>query len=128
MSVIDTARKLGEEIANSRELLEMREAELMMTKDPEAMDIIREFNEKQRIFRTIQEQGLELTEGQKQEAEELENRMLDNPYIYNFFKAQQTFEKILEQINSIIGEAIGHNAGCGCDSDDCRTCGCDGCH
>ena len=129
MSVIEKARQLGEEIANSKELLEMREAEFMMTKDPEAMGIIQKFNEKQRIFRTIQEQGLELTDSQKREAEALENEMLDNPYIYSFFKAQQNFEKVLEQINNIIGEAIGTSGGsCSCDSDDCGTCGCDGCH
>lgn len=129
MSVIDKAKQLGEEIANSKELLEMREAELVMTRDPEALSIIQKFNEKQRIFRTIQEQGLELTDSQKREADELESEMLDNPYIYNFFKAQQTFEKVLEQINNIIGEAIGMGGGgCSCDSDDCGTCGCEECH
>ncbi|MHB1042560.1 MAG: YlbF family regulator [Eubacteriales bacterium] len=128
MSVIDKAKQLGEEIANSKELKEMREAELMMTKDPEALNIIQNFNEKQRVFRTIQEQGLELTDSQKKEVEDLESRMIDNPFIYNFFKSQQTFEKVLEQINNIIGEAIGMGSGCSCDSDDCNTCSCEECH
>lgn len=128
MSVIDKAKQLGEEIANSKELKEMREAELMMTKDPEALNIIQNFNEKQRVFRTIQEQGLELTDSQKKEVEDLESRMIDNPFIYNFFRAQQTFEKVLEQINNIIGEAIGMGSGCSCDSDDCNTCSCEECH
>lgn len=128
MSVIDKAKQLGEEIANSKELKEMRDAELMMTKDPEALNIIQNFNEKQRVFRTIQEQGLELTDSQKKEVEDLESRMIDNPFIYNFFRAQQTFEKVLEQINNIIGEAIGMGSGCSCDSDGCNTCGCEECH
>ncbi|MHB8986179.1 MAG: YlbF family regulator [Eubacteriales bacterium] len=128
MSVIDKAKQLGEEIANSKELKEMREAELMMTKDPEALNIIQNFNEKQRVFRTIQEQGLELTDSQKKEVEDLESRMIENPFIYNFFKSQQTFEKVLEQINNIIGEAIGMGSGCSCDSDDCNTCSCEECH
>lgn len=128
MSVFDKARELGEEIASSKELREMREAEIMMMRDPEAQSIIKEFNEKQCAFREIQEQGRELTEGQKREAEELENRMLENPYIYNFFKAQQNFERILEQINTIISEAIGGGSSCSCISDDCGSCGCESCH
>ncbi|MCL6639442.1 MAG: YlbF family regulator [Firmicutes bacterium] len=128
MSVIDKAKELGEEIANSNELREMREAELMMMQDPEAQAIIKAFNEKRDLFRTLQEQGRELTAAQKAQAEELEDKMLDNPYIFNFFKAQQNFEKLLEQINSIIDSAIGGDTGCGCDSDDCGTCSCDGCH
>lgn len=129
MSVLDKARELGMELSRSEELSSMREAEAMMLQNPEAQGIIKEFNEKQRAFHMIQSQGLQLTEGQKQEAEDLEKKMLDNPYIYNFFKAQQTFEKILEEINSIIGEAIGAGSGCGCGSD-CNdsSCDCEGCN
>ena len=129
MSVLDKARELGVEISRCNELINMREAEVMMLQNSEAQEIIKEFNEKQRAFQMIQSQGQQLTEGQKQEAEELEKKMLDNPYIYNFFKAQQTFEKVLEEINRIIGESIGSGSGCGCESD-CAdgSCGCNGCH
>lgn len=129
MSVLDKARELGVELSSSKELLNMRESEAMMLQNPEAQAIIKEFNDKQRTFQMIQSQGHPLTESQKKEAEDLEKRMLDNPYIYNFFKAQQTFEKILEEINSIIGEAIGAGSGCSCGSD-CGddSCGCEGCN
>lgn len=129
MSVIEKARELGIELSRCKELRGMREAEVMMLQNPEAQEIIKEFNEKQRAFQMIQSQGHELTEGQKKEAEDLERRMLDNPYIYNFFKAQQDFERILEEINNIIGEAIGSGSGCSCESD-CGdgTCSCNDCH
>ena len=128
MSVIDKAKELGEELVNSNELREMRDAELMMMQNPEAQEIIKAFNEKRDMFRVLEEKGQELNESQKLQAEELESKMLDNPYIFNFFKAQQSFEKILEQINAIIGDAIGGGSGCSCDSDDCGSCSCDGCH
>lgn len=128
MSVLDKARELGVELSNCTELHQMREAEAMMLQNPEAQEIINDFNEKQRAFQMIQSQGHQLTESQKKEAEELEKKMLDNPYIYNFFKAQQTFEKILEEINNIIGEAIGAGSGCDCGSDCGDSCECDGCH
>lgn len=129
MSVLEKARELGIELSRCKELHSMKEAEVMMLQNPEAQEIIKEFNEKQRFFQMLQSQGHQLTEGQKREAEDLEKRMLDNPYIYNFFKAQQDFEKVLEEINSIIGAAIGSGSGCSCGSD-CGTepCGCEGCN
>lgn len=128
MSVIEKARELGMELSKSEELNSMRSAEALMLQNPEAQEIIKVFNEKQRAFQMLQSQGLQLTEGQKKEAEDLEKKMLDNPYIYNFFSAQQTFEKILEQINNIIGQAIGAGSGCNCGSDCSEgSCDCEGC-
>ena len=33
--------------------------------------------------------------------------MVENPLIFDYFKAQQDFEQVLERINRIIGESIG---------------------
>lgn len=129
MSVLEKARELGIELSKSEEIISMREAEAMMLHNPEAQALIKEFNEKQQALRMMQSQGRELTEEMKREVEDLEARVLENPYIYNFFKAQQTFEKVLEDINNIIGQAIGTASGCSCSSD-CGTgpCDCEGCN
>lgn len=127
MSVLDKARELGAEISISKELISLREAEGMMLKDPGANEVIKEFNEKQQSFQVIQSQGLPLTDGQKKELEELELKMLNNPYVYNFFSAQQEFYKVLEAVNNIISEAIGvKQQGCGCGDNSCN-CGDDSC-
>jgi len=118
MSILDKARELGAELSDSKELMSLREAEEMMLRNPDAQEAIKEFNEKQQSFQVIQSQGFPLTEGQKKELEDLELKMLDNPYVYNFFKAQQDFYKILEAVNDIIGEAIGmKQQGCNCECD-----------
>ncbi len=118
MSVLEKAKELGIELSNSKELHSLREAEEMMLKNQESQKAISEFNEKQEAFQVIQSQGLQLTEGQKKELEDLEMNMLNNPYVYNFFKAQQEFENVLQSINNIIAESIGMKPGDGCD------CGC----
>jgi cell fate (sporulation/competence/biofilm development) regulator YlbF (YheA/YmcA/DUF963 family) len=124
MSIIEKATELGRVLSESKELNTMREAEKMMMENEEARDSIGQFDEKQRAYQVIQAQGAQLTEGQVKELEELEFKMLNNPYVYNFFKAQQEFQGILESINNIIGEAIGiQQQGCGCDDE---SCGCDG--
>jgi cell fate (sporulation/competence/biofilm development) regulator YlbF (YheA/YmcA/DUF963 family) len=130
VTILEKAQKLGKKLSESKELLTMREAEKMMLENDEARDSIAKFDEKQRAYQVIQAQGMQLTEGQTKELEDLELKMMNNPYVYNFFKAQQEFQNILESINNIIGEAIGIKAGSGSDDASCgcddRSCGCDG--
>jgi len=130
VTILEKAQKLGKKLAESKELSTMREAEKMMIENDEARNAIAQFDEKQRAYQVIQAQGMQLTEGQTKELEDLELKMMNNPYVYNFFKAQQEFQNILESINNIIGEAIGIKAGSGSDDASCgcddRSCGCDG--
>ncbi|NLJ76170.1 MAG: YlbF family regulator [Peptococcaceae bacterium] len=136
MSIIEKARELAGSLSGSKELATMREAEKMMLENQEARNSIAQFDEKQKAYQAAQAQGQDLTEEQMKELEELELKMLNNPYVYNFFKAQQEFQAILESINNIIGEAIGVKPqGCGCEEDSCgcgptgdEPCGgCSGC-
>lgn len=124
MSVIEKARELGEEIARSPELAAMATAQQAMLQDSEAKQIIEEFHNRQRTIHMLQSQGFQLTDSQKADVENLEKRMLDNPLIAEFFRAQQNFERVLEQINQIISQAIsGQPSSC---SDECCS-SCSGC-
>ena len=121
MSILEKAHALGEEISMSKELSDMKEAEQELMQNFEAQSIIQEFNQKQKQFLSMQKQGQELTDSQKEEVKVLEQRMMDNPLIHKFFAAQQNFEKVLEEINNIISKAIsGDNAPCS--SDCCTSC------
>ncbi|HZK18157.1 MAG TPA: YlbF family regulator [Clostridia bacterium] len=125
-TVLSKARELGSALANCEELKAMHEAEVNMVNSGEARELITEFNEKQRTFQMIQSSGGQLTDGQKAEVSALEEKMLSNSLIVDFFKAQQNFEKILEELNKIIEESISRTGGSeGCSS--CNTSGCDGC-
>ncbi|WP_027363716.1 YlbF family regulator [Desulfotruncus alcoholivorax] len=121
MSILEKAYELGLEISNSKELAEMKNAEMAMMQDDDAQQIIKEFNEKQKLYLDIQRKGEQLSESQKEDVEGLEKKMLDNPLIYNFFAAQQNFEKVLEEINNIIAKAISGN-GQSCSDDCCSSC------
>lgn len=105
--VLEKARELGEAIANSKELKEMHLAEVAMLQNEEAKKILDEFQEKQRVFQKLQAAGNKLTESQKKEVTALEEKMVNNPLINNFLKKQQNFEKVLDELNKIIEEAIG---------------------
>ncbi len=113
MSILDKARELGEEIASSIELEEMKNAELAMLNDPEASRLVGEFNEKQRKFMDLKARGIDLTGEQLREVEDLERRVMENPLIVDFFRKQHQFEKVIEEINEIIARAIaGGDAAC----------------
>jgi len=124
MSILEKAKELGEEIASSVELEQMKEAELAMMTDNEARNLVEEFNTKQRKFMEMKSQGLTLSEEQLKEAEDLERRVMENSLMVDFFRKQQNFEQIIEKINTIITSAItGEDPGCsdeGCSS--CSGC------
>lgn len=127
MSILEKARELGEEIASSPELQQMKEAEIAMMNDAQATDLMEEFNQKQRKYLDLKAQGTDLDSEQVKEAEDLERKVMGNELIVDFFRKQQNFERIIEQINEIISNAIagGHDCSDGC-SDDCCT-SCSGC-
>lgn len=124
MSVILKAQELGEAISESSELMEMKATQDAMLGNEAASKIINEFNEKQRTYLEIQRQGLQLSDLQKSDVQDMEKRMLENDLVVAFFKAQQNFEKMLEQINQIISKSItGESSSC---TDECCT-SCSGC-
>lgn len=124
MSILQKARELGEEIASSVELGEMRDAEVAMMSNAEASQLVKEFNDTQRKFMELKSKGVDLTREQVDEVEDMERRVLDNPLIVDFFRKQQSFEKIIEEINDIISQAIAGGSSCsdGCSDDCCSSC------
>lgn len=124
MSILEKARELGEEIASSPELQQMKEAEIAMMNDTQATDLVEEFNQKQRKYLDLKAQGADLDNEQVKETEYLEKKVMGNRLIVDFFRKQQNFERIIEQINEIISDAIAGGHGCsdGCSDDCCSSC------
>lgn len=124
MSILEKARELGEEIASSPELRQMKEAEIAMMNDTQANELVEEFNRKQRRYLDLKAQGTDLDSEQIKEVEDLETKVMENRLIVDFFRKQQNFERIIEQINEIISDAIagGHSCSEGCSDDCCSSC------
>jgi len=120
------ARELGEELARSREITAMHQAEMAMLQDPEAGNIVREFNAKRQMFDKMMARGEEPDGKLKEEAAAIEAKAQGNPLIDKFFAAQKEVENLLEMINEEIGAGLtGAVAGHECAPDDCGHC--DGC-
>ncbi len=128
ITVYNKAKELAEALSGSKELNDVREAEAKMLEDTEARQIINAFQEKQHHLQKIQSLGQALTKDQTDEVEKLEKQMVENPLIFDFYKARQHFDLVLQRVNKIIGESLGPDPECNCDSV-CGegSCGCSGC-
>ncbi|MTI82411.1 MAG: YlbF family regulator [Firmicutes bacterium] len=121
MSVLEKAKELGDQLAVSEELNEMKNSQLAVMQNPEAKAIVDEFQEKQQEYFRIQQQGQELNDSQKNNIKELEQKMSDNPLIAEYINKQQKFEKLLEEINNIISQSISGEQQ-SCDDSCCSSC------
>lgn len=121
ISVLEKAKELGDQLAVSEELNEMKNSQLAVMQNPEAKAIVDEFQEKQQEYFRIQQQGQELNDSQKNNIKELEQKMSDNPLIAEYINKQQKFEKLLEEINNIISQSISGEQQ-SCDDSCCSSC------
>lgn len=119
MSILEKARELADALSNSPELADAREKEIIMNKDPEAVAIINEFQEKQRDLYMAQMQGQEPSEEQKANVEAIEQKMQENPKISAYIDAQEKFETILKSVNMIITKALSGEEESGCGGGSC---------
>lgn len=115
--IMERAEELAAAIADSQELADMREKEMDMNDDPEAVVIIREFREKQQHVYDLQMQGNELSEADKQDIAAIEEKMSGNPAIRAYITSSEKFEELLKGVNMVIAKAIAGDAACGCGAD-----------
>lgn len=133
--ILEKAEVLAAAIAQSSELKELRTSEEAMLADEQAKKIIEDFNqEQQRVF-TLQSEGQELTEEDKNGIDEMEQKVASHPLIAVYLQSQDRFTQLLDSVNSVLASAIASgqdnasscsSCGSGC-GDTQGGCGCGGC-
>ena len=106
MNVYDTVNKLAEELKNSEEYINFKNAKQAISLEPEYKIKISDF-EKVRY----EEQLNRLKTGEKDEAniEEMQNmykELIEIPEIQKYFDAEFKFNVLLGDVNKIISEAV----------------------
>lgn len=124
--ILEKASELAEAIAECNELAVIRDAEIKMNNDPNAVAILEEFQNKQQHLYSIQMSGGDISESEKNEYEKIEAKMQQNENIKAYIDASEKFEKLMNSVNMIISKAISGDEGCdcGCDSECGPDCGC----
>ena len=110
MEVYDTANKLAEEIRNSKEFLEFKEAREQIKKDPEKEKKIEDFESLRyevQILTVKKQDGedIDITEKDKK-LQQLYMILIENKDIKEYFDKEIAFNIMLTDVNKIIGDSV----------------------
>ncbi len=106
MSIKEKAQELAQEIINSPEYQQMKDAEQAVMNDEDASDLMEELESAQKRVQMAQMNGQEIDQSQQKKIQNLKAKMQQNPEIKDFLQAQQNFNQIMEDVNEIISNAL----------------------
>ncbi len=106
MAIKEKAHELAQEIINSSEYEEMKQAEQAVMNDDEASDLMEELESVQQRIQMAQMNGQEIDQQQQKKIQNLKARMQQNAKISDFLSAQQQFNEVMENVNEIISDAL----------------------
>ncbi len=113
MNVIEKAKELGEEIRKTEEYQELERVSENMQQDADANHMIKEIQELQQQIQFAQQSGVQPSEDQIQQFNNLKSKMDSNLTIQAYAKAQNDFSQFMQEVNSAISEGINPEAGKG---------------
>ncbi len=106
MSVIEKAKELGQEIRKTEQYQELERVSENMQSDSEANQMIKEVQELQQQIQFAQQSGVQPSEDQIQQFNDLKSKMDTNLTIQAYAKAQNEFSQFMQEVNSSISEGI----------------------
>lgn len=125
--ILTKARELGQAIVDSEEFKKLKELEEKQEKDEEAMALLVEYNNVRKALAEEIQSGVndERMNDIRTELETVYEKVMSNQTISEYQKAQQEFDAIVGQMNSILtyfvtGEISG---GCSGNCSGCSSCG-----
>ena len=110
MSVMEKARDLGKEIRSTEQYQELERVSDNMQEDTEASQMIKEIQELQQQIQFAQQSGVQPSEDQIQQFNDLKSKMDTNLTIQAYAKAQNDFSQFMQEVNSAISEGINPDA------------------
>jgi cell fate (sporulation/competence/biofilm development) regulator YlbF (YheA/YmcA/DUF963 family) len=110
MNVYDTANNLAEEIRRSDIYISLKNSRDKLFSDPEKKKLIEEFEQLKRevqIMEMKRQSNQEIDEeDKKQKLAKLYNVLIENKDIKEYFDYEISFNKLIFDINKIIGDTI----------------------
>jgi len=106
MDVEKKAIELGKEIAKTEEYQELERTSKNVQENPEANQMVEKVQELQQNIQFAQQSGVQPSEEQIQEFNELKQQMNSNLTIQAYAKAQDEFNNLMQEVNSAISKGI----------------------
>ena len=110
MSVIEKAKELGKEIRKTEEYKELERVSENIQGDADANQMINEIQELQQQIQFAQQSGVEPSQDQINQFNDLKSKMGTNLTIQAYAKAQNDFNQFMQDVNSAISEGINPEA------------------
>ena len=122
MSVTEKAQELGLVLRETDEAKRLQAAELDLDNDSASRQLIEKFQQQFQKLQKAQEAGEDIDQDDLNEFNELQEKVKVDNIIQNYFAAQQSFNQLLQQVNTVINQVL---RGESCSPDCCD--GCSGC-
>lgn len=115
--IIRQAMQLGDAIASSEELQDLKQAQDAVTADPVAYQVIMHFQQVRNNADNKMRQGLALSQEEESALEQAEKSIKDDLKVQALIEAQDSFDNIMQSVYFVINQAIsGPSCGSGCES------------
>lgn len=106
MSVVDKAKELGKEIRKTAEYKELERATENVKSDTDANQMIQDIQKLQQQIQFAQQSGVQPSEEQMNQFNDLKEQMDSNLTIQAYARAQNSFGEFMQSVNQAIGEGI----------------------
>ncbi len=106
MSVFEKAKELGQEIKESQEYKEVRKTGQDIHDNADAQQIIQDIQTVESQLEFAQNAGIEPTQEQIDEFNNIQSKMEGNSLIQAYLKAQDDYSQLMQKINQSISEEI----------------------
>ena len=110
MEVYDTANRLAEEIKNSKQYKDLKEAKDRIFEDSNKRQLIIEFEELEKEVQMMEVQKMQDKpideEAKKEKLAKMYNVLIDNKDIKEYFDYEIAFNQLMVDVNKIIGNSI----------------------
>ena len=110
MSINEKAQSLAQEIAQTSEYEELKNAEQVMHADEEAKDLLDDYQSTQKRLQMAQSNGQQVSSKQQKKLQNLQAKMQSNDKIKKFMEKQQEFNQLMQNVNQIISKELEENA------------------
>ncbi|WP_343343286.1 YlbF family regulator [Terrisporobacter petrolearius] len=106
MSVYDTATKLASEIKNSKEYKDFIYNMKVMKMDKDNEILLSEYKKTGYSLQYATMNNKKIDKKSMRKMEEIQNKIRYNEKIYNYILAEEKFNKMMDNINKVIAQAI----------------------
>lgn len=111
MNVYDAAHNLARAIKNSDEYKEYMRNQEKVFANEKAKEMVIDFRKKAMEIQMEQMEGKEVSKEKLEQFKKLEEIVMNNPIIHEFFMAEMRFGQMMSDIYKILGESINIDLG-----------------